>query len=711
MTNSAFVKNVRLKLDRVRNYPIQLALTFLFFTAFAENSNSQVTVFSDNFSTNTSVDWTTSGAINGSNWSVLRSGEDFGVRRNTSPQQLEFSNDVSAAAQLAGWTFAMTPTTGFSSPYNTVLSENNGLITWTFNMRQIRTDPSGFDANNYGLAFILAGETATTSTDGSGYAIVYGQSGTVDPIRLVKYTTGIMGNTTLTNIITSNTTGLTDFGNQYLSIKVTYNPCLNNQWELFVRDDGATAFADPLTGTLVSQGTAIDSTNTGIPLNMMAGYWNGATGAAQTAFIDNVTVSITPPNIVAGSYGPFCINDPNVTLMGTPSGGVWTGTGVNGNTFDPDAGTQTLTYTATDVNGCTGSNQTTITVNSCITSPEMRWVILQEGDVNGTCTSTSNCTGDTICYGLQYTPNITGTLTSYTTAFFITCDNGTNPYLEGFSCRTSGSVDTVINGCVEFDMIQVVASGNTVGTSVTQGTSIILHQVCFSVPSETLTIQEDEVSDITTSIDSVMGGGPESEFPFYQTQMVDPVIACELLPLRFLNFTATKYAELKSKLDWLTADEINNSHFEIERSNDGGKTFFKIGTVTAYSDLREVNHYSFIDHHAKPGHNYYRLKQMDKDDRHEYTPVRNVYFSNGVFNVMAFPNPVADVLTIQINDAEETGTIQLIDITGKEMIHLAFDAGSEDIKIAVNAIPAGAYTLLITSGMNRHQQKIIIVGN
>ncbi|HUR31603.1 MAG TPA: T9SS type A sorting domain-containing protein, partial [Saprospiraceae bacterium] len=228
---------------------------------------------------------------------------------------------------------------------------------------------------------------------------------------------------------------------------------------------------------------------------------------------------------------------------------------------------------------------------------------------------------------------------------------------------------------------------------------------------EVLTIEEDEVSDLTTSIDSIMGGGPESEFPSFETQNIDAGIACSLLPLRFLNFTALRYAELKYQLAWITADEINNSHFEVQRSNDGGKSFLKIGSITAYPDSREINHYQFIDHSAKPGQNYYRLKQIDLDGKFEYTPVRSVYFGNGSFNVEAYPNPVADVLYIQINDAEENGTIRLIDITGKEVLSMNSNAGSENIEVSVNALPPGAYTLLVNSGMNNYQQKIIITAN
>jgi len=64
----------------------------------------------------------------------------------------------------------------------------------------------------------------------------------------------------------------------------------------------------------------------------------------------------------AGNYGPVCVAQGLIALSGTPAGGAFSGTGVSGNTFDPAAGTQTITYTVTDGDGCVLSDQTTIQV-------------------------------------------------------------------------------------------------------------------------------------------------------------------------------------------------------------------------------------------------------------------------------------------------------------------------------------------------------------
>lgn len=300
---------------------------------------AQATVFSDDFSANQSASYTTTGAIGASAWSVLATG-DFGARRNTSPAQLELTNDATATANANGYAFVSTPTTSFASPYNTTLASNPGMVTWIFNMRQIRADPAGLAAGSYGVAFVLAGTATTTQTVGTGYAIALGQSGAADAIRLIKYSAGLA---TSTNIITSNTAGLTDFGAEYLSIQVTYIPS-SNTWELFLRNDGATAFTDASTGSLTSQGTAVDATYTGTALGLMGAFWSGSTASGQPAFFDNVYVKVLSPTPTTTSLSPSSV----------PAGsGAFTLT-VNGTNFFN--GVSTVRWN--------GSNRSTTYVNS-----------------------------------------------------------------------------------------------------------------------------------------------------------------------------------------------------------------------------------------------------------------------------------------------------------------------------------------------------------
>ncbi|MFO0001417.1 MAG: hypothetical protein ACK559_09815, partial [bacterium] len=151
-----------------------------------------------------------------------------------------------------------------------------------------------FSSSNYGVAFVLASNDANVGISGSGYAVALGQSGSTDPVRLIRFNGGLRG--TLDNIIASNTSGLSDFGTQYLSVRVVYTPATNS-WQLLLRNDGASAFADPASGTLISQGTAINNTHTSTSsMQFTGGYWQGNTEATQTASFDNFCLKLTPCN-------------------------------------------------------------------------------------------------------------------------------------------------------------------------------------------------------------------------------------------------------------------------------------------------------------------------------------------------------------------------------------------------------------------------------
>ena len=113
-----------------------------------------------------------------------------------------------------------------SAMYNTVLSSNTGLLEWAFNMRQSRADPSGFDAGNYGIAFVL-GATTNNFLTASGYAVVLGNSGSGDNLRLVSFASGVATNLGLSAVINP----ANDFGSDYLTVKVTSIP-VGNVWTL-----------------------------------------------------------------------------------------------------------------------------------------------------------------------------------------------------------------------------------------------------------------------------------------------------------------------------------------------------------------------------------------------------------------------------------------------------------------------------------------------
>lgn len=259
--------------------------------AFASAAVAQVSVFNDNFNR---------ASINGGTYTYTTTATgDGGASIVTN--SLVLTNDASGTANSNGRVSVSVPLSSFSAPFNSTLGSNPGQVSWTFNMQQIRSDPSGFASGGYGSAFILGG-TSSDFSAGNGYAVVFGQSGATDPIRLVSYTGGL-GSTT--NIITA-TSVLTDVGAEHLSLSVTYNPSTNS-WALFGRNDN-TSFANPSSGLTSLASSATNTTHTSVSMTAMGAYWNFSTAGSQTAKFDEFSVSVIPePSTYAAIFGALAL--------------------------------------------------------------------------------------------------------------------------------------------------------------------------------------------------------------------------------------------------------------------------------------------------------------------------------------------------------------------------------------------------------------------
>ncbi len=121
--------------------------------------------------------------------------------------------------------------------------------------------------------------------------------------------------------------------------------------------------------------------------------------------IINRSINVLPLPIVTwnNTLASQCVDVTGYFLSGgTPAGGVYSGTGVTGNVFNPSlagVGTHTLTYTYTDGNGCINSATNTIVVNAL---PIVTWsTVLPDQCVNLT---TFALTGGTPAGGVYSGP-------------------------------------------------------------------------------------------------------------------------------------------------------------------------------------------------------------------------------------------------------------------------------------------------------------------
>lgn len=131
------------------------------------------------------------------------------------------------------------------------------------------------------------------------------------------------------------------------------------------------------------------------------------------------------------------------------------------------------------------------------------------------------------------------------------------------------------------------------------------------------------------------------------------------LPLKLISFNAV----LQNKnplLTWVTSNEVNVSHFEIERSSDG-RNFTNIATTAPQPGSTDKT-YRFADITASAGINYYRLNMIDKDGQYVYSFIVRID-AGKKYSISIVPNPVHDYFTI--TGAEAFTAITMTDATGR----------------------------------------------
>lgn len=117
--------------------------------------------------------------------------------------------------------------------------------------------------------------------------------------------------------------------------------------------------------------------------------------------------------------------------------------------------------------------------------------------------------------------------------------------------------------------------------------------------------------------ESVTTGNPNfdlAEWTIYENQYVSNATPCNntsVLPVELISFDAELVGQFV-RLNWATASETNNSHFNILRSHDG-TLFETIGKVEGAGTTIIEEMYSFTDQKPNPGKNFYQLEQVDFD--------------------------------------------------------------------------------------------------
>ncbi|WP_018479888.1 T9SS type A sorting domain-containing protein [Pontibacter roseus] len=183
------------------------------------------------------------------------------------------------------------------------------------------------------------------------------------------------------------------------------------------------------------------------------------------------------------------------------------------------------------------------------------------------------------------------------------------------------------------------------------------------------------------------------------------------LPVELVSFSVAASPKGIS-LSWRTASELENKHFEVERSTDG-HTFTQIGIVPGHGTTSIPKDYTFEDKRPADGTSYYRLKQVDFDGQYEYSYIvaaENAPQENQ--RLVVAPNPCLKgdcEISLGRGGIKTETLLELKDMTGRAIFSKTLYPG-DDATLRLEELKKlkGLYLLTATTKDTILQQRLLV---
>jgi hypothetical protein len=187
-----------------------------------------------------------------------------------------------------------------------------------------------------------------------------------------------------------------------------------------------------------------------------------------------------------------------------------------------------------------------------------------------------------------------------------------------------------------------------------------------------------------------------------------------VLPVELSSFTA-KQSVSGIELQWVTATEVSNYGFDVERANAGKDAIWeKIGFIGGHGNSNSQNNYSFIDNKPLSAKMQYRLKQIDKNGSFNYTKsVEAEAFILKYDLAQNFPNPYnPSTLIIYSIAAQSNVTIKIYNVLGKlitTLVNENKEAGNYQVNFNAAGLSNGVYFYKIQAGNYTATKKMLLL--
>jgi hypothetical protein len=191
-----------------------------------------------------------------------------------------------------------------------------------------------------------------------------------------------------------------------------------------------------------------------------------------------------------------------------------------------------------------------------------------------------------------------------------------------------------------------------------------------------------------------------------------------VIPVELVSFNASVSGN-DAELKWITATEINNKGFEIQRAMIVNElkdySWEAAGFINGNGTSTETHIYSFIDKNLESGKYAYRLKQIDFDGSFEYSDIVEIEISNPEEFVLEqnYPNPFNPTTVISWQSPVGIHqTLRIYDVLGNEVATLVDEyreTGRFKVEFYASNLASGLYFYKLTAGNYSATRKMILM--
>ncbi len=188
--------------------------------------------------------------------------------------------------------------------------------------------------------------------------------------------------------------------------------------------------------------------------------------------------------------------------------------------------------------------------------------------------------------------------------------------------------------------------------------------------------------------------------------------SCGPLPVELISFNVTA-RESDALLDWSTSTEINNKGFDVQRSKDASN-WETIGFVKGIGQSSTVNHYQYRDKGLATGRYFYRLVQIDFNDKKSISAIKSITLNGQLdFDLKQnYPNPFNQSTVIEFTiPTRQNVLIGIYDIKGRllqTLVNETRQKGTYTMQFNRKELSAGMYYLKMETFEYKAVRKFVI---